>query len=260
MTAAENEEYKHELLADITHAVHFLDDAMYVAMISFTFPVYILTSALYAKLTNRVFVFKTSNAYDLFICSLVGVWFWRFEYYVHHPNEGYGLVEGKPYWTEIVFKNIHDDIETGDFHFDWLIAAVSFFFWMRLLMMLQLTKWFGPLIAITSAMIVDMATFFGIFIINLLAFSCVGILIFAKLARYENMTRTFVMLFETSFGTWDLTMYDPLDDKKYIGVAFHCIFIIVNLLVLLNLVIAIMSDTYAILSEQKLGLYFKGVI
>jgi hypothetical protein len=38
------------------------------------------------------------------------------------------------------------------------------------------------------------------------------------------------------------------------------IFILINLLMLLNLVIAIMSDTYSLFVDQKLGLYYAGVI
>jgi len=41
---------------------------------------------------------------------------------------------------------------------------------------------------------------------------------------------------------------------------FHLIVIIINMLLLLNLVIAIMSDTWANLSEVKLGLYLKGIV
>jgi len=161
----------------------------------------------------------------------------------------------------MVFKAIKEDIDSGQFHFDWLIAGVSFLFWMRLLMMLRLTLTFGPLLSITQAMMQNMMAFFGIYIIQLISFSCVGMLLFAQVPVYRNLFSTFMMLFETSFGAFDLTIYDDLSPrKKYLGIAFHSFCIIANLLVLLNLVIAIMADAYSYLSEKKLGVYFTGVI
>ena len=47
--------------------------------------------------------------------------------------------------------------------------------------MLILTNTFGPLITITVRMIKDLMIFFVLFIIELVAFSCVGILSFGNL-------------------------------------------------------------------------------
>ena len=47
---------------------------------------------------------------------------------------------------------------------------------------------------------------------------------------------------------------------KYIGQVFHLIVILVNMVLLVNLVIAILSDTYQRLAHYKLGLYYDGVI
>ena len=33
-------------------------------------------------------------------------------------------------------NNVVDDIKSGDFHFDWLMAATAFFFWIRMMLML----------------------------------------------------------------------------------------------------------------------------
>lgn len=49
---------------------------------------------------------------------------------------------------EIFIYNIIDDINTGAFHFDFLLATIAAMFWLRLLFMLKLTKTFGPMIKI----------------------------------------------------------------------------------------------------------------
>ena len=48
--------------------------------------------------------------------------------------------------------------------------------------------------------------------------------------------------------------------KSHFGEIFHLLFTILNMVLLVNLVIAILSETYTRLSEQKLGLYYDGVI
>ena len=47
---------------------------------------------------------------------------------------------------------------------------------------------------------------------------------------------------------------------RYFGEIFHLVVIILNMVLMINLVIAILSETYTRLSEQKLGLYYDGVI
>lgn len=65
-----------------------------------------------------------------------------------------------------------------------------------------------------------------------------------------------ILFFQSSVGTWNFDIYDSLGpQKKYFGIVFHMIVIVANMLLWLNLVIAIMSQTYAEYAEVKLGLY-----
>jgi hypothetical protein len=50
-------------------------------------------------------------------------------------------------------------------------------------------------------------------------------------------------------GIWDLTIYDNFFLGKYIGQIFHLIVILINMVLLVNLVIAILTDTYQRLSD-----------
>ena len=66
-----------------------------------------------------------------------------------------------------------------------------------------------------------------------------------------------VMFFESALGNWDFSIYDQVDSelKRWYGITFHIIVLLVNMLLLLNLVIAIMSDTYALYEKVMLGLF-----
>ena len=103
--------------------------------------------------------------------------------------------------------------------------------------------------------------FFLLFTLQLIAFACVGVLAFGMLEPYSNLWDAFILHFSSSMGGFNFAIYDDLgESKKYIGIAFHGVVLLCNLLLMLNLVIAIMSDTYSRFSKVQLGLYNVGII
>ena len=66
-------------------------------------------------------------------------------------------------------------------------------------------------------------------------------------------------MFYASFGSYDLAIFDVYKDDRpivmYIGHFYILLYLITNLLLLLNMVIAMMADTYANMTEVKKGLY-----
>jgi hypothetical protein len=55
-------------------------------------------------------------------------------------------------------------------------------------------------------------------------------------------------------------MYDGLDFGDEFGEIFHIVCVIVNMILMFNLIIAQLSEKYAILSPARLGLYYDGLI
>ena len=109
-------------------------------------------------------------------------------------NDGLGL-EPEPSLAETFIDAVLLNIKTGKFHFDFLLAAISFFFWIRFLSMLQLTATFGPIIRICVRMLSDMATFFIIFFLQITAFASVGMLIFGEVPEYDDLYTSIIMIF-----------------------------------------------------------------
>lgn len=202
-------------------------------------------SYIYSCYTNRNFKVRSTSIADMVIVACMIVWFIKFEEYMFAAaNDGFKLEEN-PTRYHMFMQRMLNDINTGDFHFDWLLAATAFLFWIRLIFMLQLTQTFGPLIRTTVAMMSDLITFFLLFSIQLIAFSCVGILAFGNLPGFETVFDGLVLLFGSALGEYNFDLFNELgEDKKYIGIGFLVIFLACNLLLLLNLVIAIMADTY----------------
>lgn len=64
---------------------------------------------------------------------------------------------------------------------NFLLATVAAFFWFKVLMMLQLTKTFGPMLKIIVAMLKDLGTFSILWVLQLFIFACMGSLLFGEL-------------------------------------------------------------------------------
>ena len=81
-----------------------------------------------------------------------------------------------------------------------------------------------------------------------------------------------ILFFEAALGSWDLKIYsEPLtsdyNKKPHInefvmefGHIYNMIFLLINLVLMLNLVIAILSNTFAAYSELSNGLYYKVLV
>lgn len=116
------------------------------------------------------------------------------------------------------------------------------------------------MITIIFAMFSDLSKFIVLWVICLLIFSTSGYILFNELDAYKNLYSCFVVHFELSLGNWILTIYDDLSLTDTAGVLFHMTSVLLNMILMLNLVIAILSETYARLAPQKTGLYYDGLI
>jgi hypothetical protein len=126
--------------------------------------------------------------------------------------------------------------------------------------MLELTKSYGPMLTIIFTMIEDLSVFLILWVLLLLVFTSSGFILFNELAAYNSIWDVFVVHFEASLGNWALKIYKDLSLTEECGEIFHMISVTINLILMLNLVIAILSETYARLAPQRLGLYYDGLI
>ena len=131
---------------------------------------------------------------DLVTLILLGFWIKREKYYSSATNMGLNL-EKIPNREEMFIDALLVNIATGSFHFDFLLAGFAFFYWIRIILMLKLSSTFGPLIQIFIKMSQDMGTFFGLFFLQIVAFSAVGVLSFGELPEYNDLTSAVIMIF-----------------------------------------------------------------
>lgn len=125
----------------------------------------------------------------------------------------------------------------------------------------------------------QMLVFCIVWLIIIIFFAITGQLVFYELVNFTDLTTTFTFLIEAALGGWDLSIFlnprvyscqagstttcyekpRPFYDQ-YIGLFFMLIYVVLNLVIIINLVVAILSTTYSDYSEYQRGLYYDTLI
>ena len=142
------------------------------------------------------------------------------------------------------------------------LAVLITAMWGRFILMLTLTRTFGPMLRIIIVMITDVLKFMFIWIILVFLFTSVASLVFGSLDSYSKFIDVCFTILGTSAGNYDLTVFKDLTNESFVrpGQLFLVIVIIVNAIIMINFIIAILADTYSKYMKSALGLYYDGVI
>ena len=170
---------------------------MYLSMLCFSVPVKTLMTLVYASKTKTEYKLKTEDLFDIIICSLITAWIYIHFSFWRHESANPEVAETP---EEIFMYDIIIARENNTAHFDFLIGCISSMFWLRMILMLKLTKTFGPLIRIIEKMLKELGIFLVIWVIQLFIFTCVGFLIFGELPEYTNFSDVMIMLFQSALG------------------------------------------------------------
>ena len=174
----------HELHEELIISALDLKQAMYLSMfINLLFPLNFLNKLCFLKFTGR----QSFNNYDYMFytnglqCLLTITWIFDWFYYqTPLPNNRYieaaGDVDFGP--EEIFMLNVMLLIDRNFYRFDFMLAAVALLTWVKCLLQFRVTMTFGPMFKIMYKMVVDLIKFLVIWIMILLAFSCVSLLVF----------------------------------------------------------------------------------
>ena len=90
----------------------------------------------------------------------------------------------------------------------------------------------------------------------LLTFSCIGMILFS-IPEFMTFEGSLITLFSWMLGDFS---FDTMQTEGVLGYLFLAIYLLINMIVLLNLIIAILSSTYSQLETHGIGLYLKSLI
>ena len=142
-----------------------------------------------------------------------------------------------------------------------IFVCVVFVSGLRIFSQLKVNATFGPLLTMIWLMLKSMFTFLVLYILNLLIFAIIStILMFpSPNKKYSSVGNSAITLFEASLGTFD---FDELDrghvgfiDTFYLTEIYFTLFLLINLILLMNLLIAILSNIYSYYETKSSALY-----
>ena len=128
--------------------------------------------------------------------------------------------------------------------------------WIKVLYLMRLNRIIGPLLKILSRMAQDIFNFMALLGLILITFSCIGMILF-HIPQFMTFEASLVTLFSWMLGDFS---FEDMQTEGIFGYLFLAIYLLINMIVLLNLIIAILSSTYSQLETHGIGLYLKSLI
>ncbi len=128
--------------------------------------------------------------------------------------------------------------------------------WLRLVYLLRLNRILGPLIKIITRMTQDILKFMFLLALIILTFACVGNIEFS-VPEFYTFHQSIITLYSWMLGEFSFDTMQPEGAPGYLYLAFY---LMLNLILLLNFVIAILSSTYSRLERHGVGLYLESLL
>lgn len=174
---------------------------------------------------------------------------------VHYP----GISEEELFQRKLA--NFKENIE---FKFEYLFSIMIACLITKLMELILFSSEIGPLVKIVGKMFQDFLNFIILYAILLIMFAIIGNLNFLlELREYKGIFESLITVLDASIGNYDFTLFDTIEGNSFLVILGNifviCVVITFNILIL-NLIIAILANTYNIYDERSAGLYLSKIL
>mmetsp|Transcript_20153 Transcript_20153/g.27223 ORF Transcript_20153/g.27223 Transcript_20153/m.27223 type:complete len:505 (-) Transcript_20153:373-1887(-) len=232
-------------------------------MLYITFPLGIFNKYVYCRLTERPFIWLPTYSADFLIIALLGYSLHYHFAWLDERNPGLHL-QAEPSDALMYIHAYNEHVSTFELNVTFYLGLMSLAIFIRQLLSYQVTSLLGPIISTILVMFSDVAQFIVIWLIVLLGYSFVGFISFQAVPELRQFKDSFAYFFMAAFGSFDISIFDVFLPRqpviREIGLYFVLSFVFLNLLVLINVVIAMMADTYAAMTSFKQGIYNHNIL
>ena len=158
--------------------------------------------------------------------------------------------------------------QNNDRTFEYLLSLLTMVTWLKLFFSFRFTKTFGPLYKCMANMMEDLLKFLVIWALLILMFACMAILAFSNIDKFQSFETTMIFFIEAALGKYDLSIFEvsPVNETEeaidranflsQFGIYFMLVYLLINIILMLNFVIAIMNNSYAEHAGLK-GVYYE---
>ena len=234
----------------------------YLGVITFLYPVKIFLDIIFSYKTGRPYTFiswsnKNINVLDIMLCLVFLIRINK-EYFAYRYNLDKFEPNSTPY-HETYYNNIYHREEDEEF-LSYLYAIAATLLWIRILFLIRFTKLLGPLMKIILSMSWDFFVFILLFVLGLVIFGIVGTLLFGDVSAYNSFYNAVLTLVSSSLGEYDFETLQNSEKGRVMGDLYLLFFLITTNILALNLLIAILSNTYQTLSIKTNILFLSEIL
>lgn len=153
------------------------------------------------------------------------------------------------------------------FGYNALFSIQIFCLCFKIAEVIQFNNEIGPLLKIVGKMGNDFLNFLTIYIILIIMFSIVGnINFFLYCEDYSNLFASLVIMLDSSMGNFEFSVFDSIEELggspvlKNTGIIYMFLTVLIFTILILNLIIAILSNTYNLFAIKSSGLYLSKIL
>jgi hypothetical protein len=165
--------------------------------------------------------------------------------YVFTVYKGYRLDTflGNPEWP-VIGDRYWRNYEKSPINENAVLIVYGLAMWVRCFYSLKLFRPFAEIFAITEKLFLSMITYGAFYFSVLFLFSVVGFVLFYDLAPFATLQTTLFTLFKATVSDYNADVMKEAKIGAFLGYAFFLAFMIVNLVLIVNLIVARLAATY----------------
>mmetsp|Transcript_5224 Transcript_5224/g.6165 ORF Transcript_5224/g.6165 Transcript_5224/m.6165 type:complete len:437 (+) Transcript_5224:1772-3082(+) len=233
--------------------LYYLTTLIVLSVASTSYFIRDLEAILYSYLRKIKVSFKIEMLMNMI--TVIVLTYWMVKYYGEYTQNINARHETQVFI--IIDRMTHD----STFNIKITVALLNGIQFTRILIAIKSHRILGPMIKTISSMFYDLIVFIVIYLTVFFIFATTGLLMFSELPIYMTFINSCKTLFSSSLGGFNFSDYDDLQKiHPNVGYIFLTVYLTISALMLLNLLIAIFSETYTLLSGKKMGLYVKEIV
>lgn len=156
---------------------------------------------------------------------------------------------------------IQNQFEHGKFLFKYFVVILTCFQFLRIIGQMRINKIFGPMVKTMTLMIKDVIMYLAFMSTIFFIFWWIGQLLFQEITSFDSTYSSSQYLFSALLGNMNFADFDELDDvPTEIGKLYIVIYILVCAIMLLNFLIAILTNTHSRIVKYERSLYLREII
>ena len=180
---------------------------MWLSLAALVQPLKTLLFMFFNTLTQRDYAYQIDDFCDLSLTGCICFWFYTYFAWSDYDPEIETISGLTADYNTMYMFNVVKLYGSGDFQLPLFLAVIVFFQWFRFLLMLQLTRTFGPMLRIIIVMFSDVLKFLGLFLIVILCLSSVAALLFGQMDEFRDYIDVTFLIFGTSLGNYDVEIF-----------------------------------------------------